>query len=315
MCGQRKGEHEPHCWPKNLKFINASKEAAPRDLISLVKKLKEQSADPIREIQVAVAVNKRSPLCREKLNGELQNILNPNGKICSGSPFREGDKVIQLKNGFLRLVESRLDGEGNAIFSPIGGEDSQVAVANGEFGTVLKVEPTKTIVRFDNLMRTVMVTRAAGKKEKEDRHDVKERPAEGKEDEEKTSTGCDLDLGYACTVWKLQGSSAPKVILAIDEWPGALGQYGNCDRSYVFTGISRAEVECYIVGKKAIAEMLCKRQFIHRRKTFMSELLGKYIAEKKAELALTLERKHDGRVNSKNTTGEISFSLSMPTLD
>lgn len=271
-------ESEP---PRNLKFIFSSKESTPREIISLVKRLRDsgKTTNPITDIQVVVAVNKRSPLCREKMNSELQDIMNPNGKSIPESPFRVDDKVIVLKNSFLNLVDpfTKL---------PIGGDDNKTLIANGEFGVVVQIEKTKTIVQFENPKRMVVITRYAGKqKDEKDKHEVKERPAEGKEDEV-SATGCDMDLGYAVSCHKMQGSSAPIVAVAIDDYPGASGQYGICDRSWLYTAVSRAELECYLVGRRATADFICRRQFIQRRKTFTSELLAKYIAEKKAELLL-----------------------------
>jgi exodeoxyribonuclease V alpha subunit len=276
--------------PINLALIPAGKSQAAAKVLQLVQQLKEHSPfDTIWDVQVLVAVNKRSPLARVTLNKALQELLNP-GPSIKGSLFRLGDKVIQLKNSFLALAVKRakkftrinrrtmdvdeIETDAPAEWTTEQSEDGKVLVCNGELGRVIFADERKTVVQFTNPDRTVIVFRRA-----------RESNGETEESEsEKQDTGCDLDLAYAVTTHKAQGSQWPIVIYCLDEYPGATGQYGVVDKSHFYTGISRAQKACFLVGMKHVADSVCGRSFIWRRKTFMVELLREFAAKAGVEL-------------------------------
>jgi len=278
--------------PINLALIPAGKSQAPAKVLQLVQQLKEHSPfDPVWDVQVLVAVNKRSPLARVTLNKALQDLLNPGPQI-KGSTFRLGDKVIQLKNAFLALAVKKvkrftrinrrtfdvdeIETNAPAEWTTDQGDEGKVLVCNGEIGRVIFADERKTVVQFTNPDRTVIVFRGARDQEEE---------GNGNGDSEKQDTGCDLDLAYAITTHKAQGSQWPIIIYCLDEYPGATGQYGVVDKSHFYTGISRAQKACFLVGMKHVADSVCGRSFIWRRKTFLVELLREFAAKAGVELS------------------------------
>jgi len=85
--------------------------AAPEDVLGTIKQLVQNRlvgrfgiADP-REIQVLTPMN-RGPLGTQALNRELQDLLNPGGRELRAGDrrFREGDRVIQLRNNYDKLI-------------------------------------------------------------------------------------------------------------------------------------------------------------------------------------------------------------------
>ncbi|MGH7837069.1 MAG: SF1B family DNA helicase RecD2, partial [Candidatus Binataceae bacterium] len=84
---------------------------APEDVAATIKQLVQQrlvgrfGIRDAREIQVLTPMN-RGPLGVHALNRELQELLNPRGReIRAGDRrFREGDRVIQLRNNYEKLV-------------------------------------------------------------------------------------------------------------------------------------------------------------------------------------------------------------------
>ncbi len=258
--------------PVNLCLIPAGKHQAAAKVLDLVKQLRDNSPwDVMRDVMILTAVNKRSPLARCELNKALQPIMNPNGQGVTGSPFRTGDRVIQLKNGFLPLAVEKSDRRTGATdWAAADGDEAKVMVANGDIGIVAFVAEKKTVVKFDG-DRTVIVFRGVKEKAEGDGGN-----GNSKTDDDRSDTGCDLDLAFAVTTHKSQGSQWPIVVYCVDEYPGASGQYGVCDRAHFYTGISRAQKACFLVGQKHVADAICGRRFIGRRKTFMAETIRQY---------------------------------------
>lgn len=84
---------------------------APEDVLGTIKQLVQNRlvgrfgiTDP-REIQVLTPMN-RGPLGTQALNRELQDLLNPRGRELRAGDrrFREGDRVIQLRNNYDKLI-------------------------------------------------------------------------------------------------------------------------------------------------------------------------------------------------------------------
>lgn len=247
--------------PRNLVHIpTPTPQATIDEILAAIRTTREGGKfDPIWGVQVVVAVNAKSPLARKPLNEILQRELNPNGERCEGSPFRVGDKVICTKNSFFKAAD-----EGDWTKAT----EEEIFVANGEFGAVVGVDPRKTIVHFPSSGKGVRVVIPKGRAEGDER----DKEGGGGDSEEKaTSTGCNLDLGYAATCHKMQGSQAPIVIVVLDEYPGASGKFGVWKREALYTAISRAEKLCYLVGKMSTAQKIMKERALPLRKTFLAE--------------------------------------------
>ncbi len=59
--------------------------------------------DPIDDVQVLSPMHKGT-LGTESLNGELQQLLNPDGQVIKGGRFRVGDRVMQTRNNYDKEV-------------------------------------------------------------------------------------------------------------------------------------------------------------------------------------------------------------------
>jgi ATP-dependent exoDNAse (exonuclease V) alpha subunit len=193
----------------NLKVLPAySGEAALERIVQAVRGIQRRGlADPIWETQVIVAVNAKSPLSRAAVNERLQRELNPGGATAPGNPFRTGDKIVCLKNGFYSVV---------ADAPPEFNQDTvdcRVFIANGEQASVKHVEATVTVAQLSAPMRLVKIPRGGGQQSGDN--------GTGGDAEESSAAGCQWDLAYAISCHKSQGSEFPVVIVALDEYPGA----------------------------------------------------------------------------------------------
>ncbi|MGV2990715.1 ATP-binding domain-containing protein [Vibrio sp. E150_011] len=76
-----------------------------------------------------------------------------------------------------------------------------------------------------------------------------------------------IQLGYAITLHKAQGSQFPRIIIALKK--GRI-----VDRAWLYTAITRAESEIHIVGSAAeFAQITEAPSNSHRRKSCLLELL------------------------------------------
>lgn len=256
---------------ENLFFLPANKPEAQADKVcqTLLNIGAQGMADPVWDCQVIVAVNKGNEVARRELNRRLQAELNPNGRSAGGNPFRTDDKIVCLKNSSLHKCDD--SGETVLEYNPETGIDEpvQVYIANGELGRVVSVQDKLTIVQFE-LERLVKIPRGA----------IKETDDDETDDEAKANTGCNFDLGYAISCHKSQGSEWKIVLVVLDE-SGAARRV--CSREWIYTAISRAKFLCLLVGKLSVAQNMCVRQAVMRRKTFLAPRIQKHIEIRKAE--------------------------------
>lgn len=79
-----------------------------------------------------------------------------------------------------------------------------------------------------------------------------------------------LELGYAVTLHKAQGSQFPRVIVALSD-------SSMIDRAWLYTAITRAEVELHLVGtKQKMHHAIRSLSAHHTRQTHLAQLLGGY---------------------------------------
>lgn len=246
--------------PENLVFVQTSNDAQSKvRILDTIRKIRDAGRlDPIWDVQVIVAVNTAGAVNRVAMNTILQGELNPSGATVEGSPFKVGDKVIQLKNEWLPAHDPFAEGVDN---------DGRIAVANGEFGRVLEVELKRTIVEFSDPKRVVIVPRSVGKKKDQDELD------DDSADDE-PATGCNLDLGYACTCHKMQGAQVGIALIVIDGTQS--GPYGVCSREWLFTAASRYQKAMFMYGKTATVGAMLRRRELPARKTFLVEQIRRY---------------------------------------
>jgi len=174
----------------------------------------------VYDIQVLTPMRK-SPVGVLNLNTELQKALNPCDKNKREKTFRdiiyrEGDKVMQIKNNY------------NIRWTKINGaqeEETGTGVFNGDVGyieTIDEEENTLTVL-FDDDRRV-----------KYDYNQLDE-----------------LELAYAITVHKSQGSEFPVVVMPV--FPGAPMLMS---RNLFYTAVTRAKKLVVLVGMESVIKTM-----------------------------------------------------------
>ena len=228
------------------------------ETLAEIQRARESGIDPIWDVQTVVAVNKKSPLARKVLNELIQREINPHfPERPNGSPFAIGDKIVCSKNSYYNAVS--ID---DSLGEVPRNEKGEVFVANGDLGEVIEIAEKRFVARLRNPDRTVIIPRG-----KVVDREVDE---DGEETDKGTGTGCAWELGYALSVHKAQGSEWPWVIVLLDEYAGARRV---CSREWLYTSLSRAKSRCVLIGKKTVADAMCKRVALAKRKTFLRELI------------------------------------------
>lgn len=188
------------------------------------------------DIQVLTPM-KKGNLGALTLNSILQQYLNPPSdqkkEYTSGERlFREGDKVMQIKNNYQIPWEivSKYD-------IPV---DKGMGVFNGDMG----------IVREINHMAQLLTVEY-------DEHKRIDYPFSGLDE---------IELAYAVTVHKSQGSEYPAVILPVLSGPRML-----FNRNLLYTAVTRARKCVTILGSRNSVEEMIKNEKQHKRYTSLCD--------------------------------------------
>ena len=184
------------------------------------------------DIQVLTPMRKGN-LGAETLNGILQAYLNPKADSkkeyqSADVLFREGDKVMQTKNNY-QLEWEVVSRYGIAV-------DKGVGIFNGDMGIVREIdEYGRTLtVEFDDHRRVTYSF-------------------------EQTS---ELELAYAITIHKSQGSEYPAVIMPLLGGPRML-----FNRNLLYTGVTRAKSCVTILGSRQVVQDMIRNESEAKRFT------------------------------------------------
>lgn len=196
------------------------------------------------DIQVLTPMRKGS-LGVETLNEILQRYLNPadpsrKEHAAGDRIFREGDKVMQIRNNY------QLEWE---IVSQYGIRiDSGSGVFNGDIGTIRRIREESSTVQVEY-----------------DEHRLVEYTF-SKLDE--------IELAYAITIHKSQGSEYPAVLLPLLSGPKML-----MNRNLLYTAVTRARKCVTILGSQEVVDGMIENENQYHRYTG----LGRRILELESE--------------------------------
>lgn len=211
-----KGEY-PDCNEKGKDFF-MMRQKTEKDMLQLIKdlcvrRLPAYYTDilPVRDIQILTPVRK-GLLGSMNLNKELQEVLNPpcsqlEERRSGDRVFREHDKVMQIRNNYQLKWRNQEDfTEGEGIFN---GDVGFIHSIDREFNEVTVIFDGCKYVTYD------------------------------------FSQLDELELAYAITVHKSQGSEFPIVIMPMSWFPPVLAT-----RNLLYTGVTRGKTAVVLVGSE-----------------------------------------------------------------
>lgn len=189
-----------------------------------------------QEIQVLTPM-RRGPLGVERLNEILQKYLNPPSpekaeKETSGGIFREGDKVMQIKNNYQMEWEIR-GRHGIAAQKGMG-------VFNGDLGTISSINPFAELLTVEY--------------------------EEGRFAEYTFKQLDELELAYAITIHKAQGSEYPAVVIPLLGGPRML-----MTRNLLYTAVTRARKCVVLTGSAETFRAMIENQREENRYTTLAQ--------------------------------------------
>lgn len=195
------------------------------------------NADPY-DIQVLTPMRK-GELGVERLNQVLQLYLNPPSaekqeREVRGGIFREGDKVMQIKNNY-RLEWEVNNGKGFVL-------DSGIGVFNGDMGRIREINTfsEQVTVVFDE---NRIVKYAFNMLD-------------------------ELDLAYAITIHKSQGSEYPAIVMPLLTGPRVL-----FNRNLLYTAVTRARQCVTIVGSGGTVDYMIRNINEQQRHSGLAHVL------------------------------------------
>ncbi len=192
---------------------------AAETIVSLIsERLPKNMGVPAKDVQVLTPTRK-GPLGTAALNEALQGALNPpekgkKEKSFGGVTLREGDKVMQIKNNYDIIWQTRA-GEGEKA-AP---EDMGIGVYNGDIGYIERISEDDGVlyVNFDGRLALYGFEMLG-----------------------------ELEHAWAVTVHKAQGSEYRAVVLSVGQSAPQL-MY----RGVLYTAVTRARELLIIVGDEA----------------------------------------------------------------
>ncbi len=190
------------------------------------------------DVQVLTPMRK-GELGVEKMNTVLQAFLNPAGKGKKEKEhqrriFREGDKVMQVKNDY--QLEWKCY---NSYGIPV---DGGMGVFNGDIGIIKEI----------NLFAECLTVRFDDNKEVEYSFNALD----------------ELEHAYAVTVHKSQGSEYPAVVIPLLGGPKPL-----MNRNLLYTAVTRASKCVTIVGREDVVNMMIDNENENKRFTGLTDAI------------------------------------------
>ncbi len=228
-------------------YLNKEKTAS-----KIIEKFKENlpKVDNILDIQVILPMKTNGKSSTFNINKELQNLYNPynpsikeieikHGKNLSYK-LRVNDKVMNVRNNYKTIKNTNYDDEffyespDLQVFTPI---------FNGNLGIIKDIQASYMIIDFNTIGEIIVP-------QKHWRY---------------------IELGYAATCHKFQGSQSQIVIIGID-----FNAYLLLTKEWVYTALTRAQQYCVLCAENKALKYAISHNGVSNKKTHLKDMLENY---------------------------------------
>jgi exodeoxyribonuclease V alpha subunit len=211
-----------------------------KKIIEKFTEIYENRCSNINDIQIVVPMRYKGDIATLALNKIVQNIVNPFGKNeIQIIQTTKGDEIeYKLREGDKVIITKNnyktltVDGECCSVF-------------NGNKGIIESIDKSKKemIIDFEQYGKVIIAKKFWR----------------------------DVDLGYALTCHKLQGSEADNVIIGLDYTARGL-----LTKEWLYTAITRAKKYCVLCGETNALTYCITNSNIPYKRTFLKEMLQNY---------------------------------------
>ena len=178
------------------------------NIMKVFSELKANKDFDIMETQIIVPLKSRGDACTLNINNTIQELCNP--------PSRSKLQTTQFADGKVYILR-----EGDKVINTVNHYDTDPAIFNGNIGMIKQIKMSEE-------GEEVMVIDFLGI---------------GKVEVPKDYWNT-IELGYAITVHKCQGSEFNYIIFGLD-----FNSYSLLTHELIYTGITRAKKKCFIVAQ------------------------------------------------------------------
>lgn len=214
-------------------FIYHDRNALKNKIISrFVQNYKEVGED-ILKVQVVVPMKTRGNICTQSINESIQGLINPNA-MDSTQPFIAGNKKFFIGDKIINNTNKKVSAY------PKTEDEEEIQIYNGNIGIIkaYNLEKGIMLVDFGDMIGEVVL----------EKHFVEK----------------SIDLAYAITCHKLQGSSCERVIVGLD-----YSAYQMLTSEYVYTAITRGEKLVDMVAENKAVRYAISQVQSNKKQTFL----------------------------------------------
>ena len=203
------------------------------NIMEIFSRLMAQKDFNIMDCQIIVPIKVRGDACAYNINNTVQELYNP--------PAKNKKEITRISNDKTFILR-----EGDKVINVINNYKLKTPIYNGNIGTIKSISYSEEL---DSRIITVDFIGIGSVDVPED-------------------CWLGIELGYAITVHKYQGSQSKYIIFGLD-----FSSYALLTRELVYTGITRAQKKCYLVCQTGALRYATMQQSISKKQTHLQDCL------------------------------------------